>query len=74
MVTKEGGEEVPFQTGTPSLDLGTQETTVQHKEGEIVVPVEALNIFSVTAHTAFAKLAEIRGMMRGIHLVPNIND
>ena len=30
--------------------------------------------FSATAHTAFAMLAEIRGMMRGIHLVPNIND
>ena len=74
MDTKEEDEEVPFQTDPPSLDPETKEITAHYKEGEIVVSVETLAIFSVIAPTAFAKLAETRVMMLGTRLALTTND
>ena len=74
MDTKAEEEEVPFQIDPPSLNPETKEITAQHREGEIVVSVETLTIFSVIAQTAFAKLAETRVMMVGIRLALNISD
>ena len=65
------GRRGTFSNDPPSLDPETQEITAQHKEGEIVVSVETLTIFSVIVQTAFAKLAETRVTMLGTRLALN---